>query len=275
MCDLNGCGTQNDLPPIELDSKQRRLFLQGLACLPLATVLAYPELAKAAAAKTEEVAITLEMDTKVTASLALPEAEKAPAVILIHEWWGLNDQIKAVAAELAAMGYLALAVDLYGGKVAKNPDEAKAFMGDLDSEIAKETMIGWVDYLKKHERANGKIATLGWCFGGGWSLNASIATPVDATIIYYGNVAKTANDLKALKGPILGQFGKLDKNINQAMVSGFEQEMEKAGKKDSLTVYWYEADHAFANPTGARYDEANAKLAWERTTEFLKKNLAS
>lgn len=275
MCDLNGCGTQNDLPPIKLDSKQRRLFLQGLACLPLATVLAYPELAKAATAKTEEVAITLEMDTKVTASLALPEAEKAPAVILIHEWWGLNDQIKAVAAELAAMGYLALAVDLYGGKVAKTPDEAKAFMGDLDPEIAKETMVGWVDYLKKHERANGKIATLGWCFGGGWSLNTSIATPVDATIIYYGNVAKTANDLKALKGPVLGQFGKLDKNINQAMVSGFEQEMEKAGKKDSLTVYWYEADHAFANPTGARYDEANAKLAWERTTEFLKKNLAS
>lgn len=275
MCDLNGCGTQNDLPPIKLDSKQRRLFLQGLACLPLATVLAYPELAKAAAAKTEEVAITLEMDTKVTASLALPEAEKAPAVILIHEWWGLNDQIKAVAAELAAMGYLALAVDLYGGKVAKTPDEAKAFMGDLDPEIAKETMVGWVDYLKKHERSNGKIATLGWCFGGGWSLNTSIATPVDATIIYYGNVAKTANDLKALKGPVLGQFGKLDKNINQAMVSGFEQEMEKAGKKDSLTVYWYEADHAFANPTGARYDEANAKLAWERTTEFLKKNLAS
>lgn len=275
MCDLNGCGTQNDLPPIKLDSKQRRLFLQGLACLPLATVLAYPELAKAAAAKTEEVAINLEMDTKVTASLALPEAEKAPAVILIHEWWGLNDQIKAVAAELAAMGYLALAVDLYGGKVAKTPDEAKAFMGDLDPEIAKETMVGWVDYLKKHERSNGKIATLGWCFGGGWSLNTSIATPVDATIIYYGNVAKTANDLKALKGPVLGQFGKLDKNINQAMVSGFEQEMEKAGKKDSLTVYWYEADHAFANPTGARYDEANAKLAWERTTEFLKKNLAS
>lgn len=275
MCDLNGCGTQNDLPPIKLDSKQRRLFLQGLACLPLATVLAYPELAKAAAAKTEEVAITLEMDTKVTASLALPEAEKAPAVILIHEWWGLNDQIKAVAAELAAMGYLALAVDLYGGKVAKTPDEAKAFMGDLDPEIAKETMVGWVDYLKKHERSNGKVATLGWCFGGGWSLNTSIATPVDATIIYYGNVAKTANDLKALKGPVLGQFGKLDKNINQAMVSGFEQEMEKAGKKDSLTVYWYEADHAFANPTGARYDEANAKLAWERTTEFLKKNLAS
>lgn len=275
MCDLHGCGTQTELPPIQLDSKQRRLFLQGLACLPLATVLSYPELAKAAAAKTEDVSISLEMDTKVSASLALPAAEKAPAVILIHEWWGLNDQIKAVAAELANMGYIALAVDLYAGKVAKTPEEAKAFMGDLDPEIAKETMVGWVDYLRKHERSNGKVATLGWCFGGGWSLNTSMATPVDATIIYYGNVAKTANDLKALKGPVLGQFGKLDKNINQAMVTGFEQEMEKAGKKESLTVYWYEADHAFANPTGARYDEANAKLAWERTTEFLKKNLAS
>lgn len=275
MCDLHGCGTQTDLPPIQLDSKQRRLFLQGLACLPLATVLSYPELAKAAAAKTEDVSISLEMDTKVNASLALPTAEKAPAVILIHEWWGLNDQIKAVAAELANMGYIALAVDLYAGKVAKTPEEAKAFMGDLDPEIAKETMVGWVDYLRKHERSTGKVATLGWCFGGGWSLNTSMATPVDATIIYYGNVAKTANDLKALKGPVLGQFGKLDKNINQAMVTGFEQEMEKAGKKESLTVHWYEADHAFANPTGARYDEANAKLAWERTTEFLKKNLAS
>lgn len=275
MCDLHGCGTQTQLAPIKLDSTQRRLFLQGLACLPLATVLTYPELAKAAAASTEEVSISLEMDTKVQASLALPAAEKAPAVILIHEWWGLNDQIKAVAAELANLGYVALAVDLYGGKVASTPDEAKALMGDLDPEIAKETMVGWVDYLKKHARVNGKVATLGWCFGGGWSLNTSIATPVDATIIYYGNVTKTANDLKALNGPVLGQFGKLDKSINQEMVSGFEQEMDKAGKKDRLTVYWYDADHAFANPTGARYDEANAKLAWERTLEFLKTHLGT
>ncbi|MFM2318637.1 MAG: hypothetical protein RLZZ215_1258 [Pseudomonadota bacterium] len=274
MCDLHGCGTQTPLPPIKLDSTQRRLFLQGLACLPLATVLAYPELAKAAAAQVEEVSTNLEMDTKVKASLALPAAEKAPAVILIHEWWGLNDQIKAVAAELANLGYLALAVDLYGGKVASTPDEAKALMSDLDPEIAKETMVKWVDYLRKHERGNGKVASLGWCFGGGWSLNTSIATPIDATIIYYGNVNKTANDLKTLKGPVLGQFAKLDKSINSAMVGGFEQEMDKAGKKDLLTVYWYEADHAFANPTGARYDEANAKLAWERTLEFLKKNLS-
>ena len=274
MCDLHGCGNADKLPPIQLDSKQRRLFLQGLACLPLATVLSYPELAKAAAAKTESIKLDLADGTKVDAALALPEADKAPVVILIHEWWGLNDQIKTVATELANLGYIAIAVDLYAGKVASTPDEAKALMGGLDATKAKETMVAWVDYARKHARSNGKVATLGWCFGGGWSLNTSIATPVDATLIYYGNVAKTADELKQLKGPVLGQFGKLDKNINQAMVSSFEQEMEKAGKKDSLTVYWYEADHAFANPTGARYDEANAKLAWERTTEFLKKHLS-
>ena len=243
--------------------------------MPLATVLAFPELAQAAATTLEDVSLDLKSGAKVKAALALPAAEKAPTVILIHEWWGLNDQIKAVAAELASMGYVALAVDLYGGKVAASPDEAKALMGGLDAAVAKETMVGWVDFLKNHAKGNGKVATMGWCFGGGWSLNTSVATPVDATIIYYGRVTNPADELKALKGPVLGHFGKLDKNINQEMVSGFESEMEKAGKKDSLTVHWYEADHAFANPTGARYDEANAKQAWERTTAFLKANLGA
>lgn len=273
MCDLTGCGKTSSLAPIKVDSQQRRLFLQGLACLPLATVLAFPDLAHAAAASLTDVSLTLKDGTEVKAAVALPEAEKAPAVILIHEWWGLNDQIKAVAAELATMGYIALAVDLYGGKVGTTPDEAKALMGELKPEIATETMVGWVDFLRKHERSTGKVATLGWCFGGGWSLNTSIATPVDATVIYYGNVAKSADDLKTLQGPVQGHFGELDKSINKEMVSGFEKAMEEAGKKDQLTVYWYDADHAFANPTGARYDEADAKLAWERTTEFLKANL--
>ncbi len=275
MCDLHGCGTQAKMAPIQLDSEQRRLFLLGMAALPLATVLAFPELAKAAADTLTDVSFDLQNGTSVSGSLALPEAEKAPVVILVHEWWGLNDQIKAVAAELAGMGYAALAVDLYGGKAATDADGAKALMSALDAEVATETMTGWVDFMKNHERSNGKVATLGWCFGGGWSLNTSIATPVDATVIYYGNVKKTADELKPLNNPVMGHFGKLDKNINEEMVTGFEQAMDAAGKKDNLTVFWYEADHAFANPTGARYDEANAKLAWERTTEFLKTNLGA
>ncbi|MEZ5536837.1 MAG: dienelactone hydrolase family protein [Thiolinea sp.] len=274
MCDLNGCGSQVNMPALKVDPQQRRLFLQGLATLPLAAVLAYPELASAAADKLQDVSLDVG-DKKVTAALALPEAEKAPAVILIHEWWGLNDQIKAVAAELAEMGYIALAVDLYGGEAAADPEGAKALMQAVDAEAATNTLTGWVDFLKNHERSTGKVATMGWCFGGGWSLNASIATPVDATVIYYGRVTPPADELKKLNGPVLGHFGKLDKSINEEMVSGFEKEMEAAGKSDTLTVHWYDADHAFANPTGARYDEANAALAWERTTEFLKEQLGS
>ena len=102
---------------------------------------------------------------------------------------------------------------------------------------------------------------------------SAIATPVDATVIYYGRVTHNAEDLKALSGPVLGHFGTLDENINKAMVGGFEESMKEAGKADELTVYWYEADHAFANPTGARYDADDAKLAWERTQDFLKANL--
>ena len=275
MCDLNGCGRRDDLPAITVDPEHRRLFLQGLMSLPLASVLAFPELAHAAADTLQDVSIELEGGLQVSAALALPEADKAPAVVLIHEWWGLNDQIKAVAAELAKQGYVALAVDLYDGKSATDPEGARALMSATDPDVATQTMVGWVDYLRRHERSSGKVATLGWCFGGGWSLSTSIATPVDATVIYYGNVTRSADELKKLEGPVQGHFGKLDKSINEAMVSAFEGEMEAAGKKDSLSIYWYDADHAFANPTGARYDEANAKLAWERTTAFLQEQLTA
>lgn len=275
MCDLDGCAIPSDLPEIQLDPEQRRLFLKGLACLPLASVLAFPELAKAAANTLQDVSIKLADGSSATAALALPKAKTGPAVVLIHEWWGLNDQIKAVAAELASMGYVALAVDLYGGNAAKDPAGAKALMKAVNTEQATETMTGWVDYLKKHERSSGKVATMGWCFGGGWSLNTSIATPVDATVIYYGRVTAPADALKSLNGPVLGHFGTQDKNINEKMVAGFEAEMTNAGKSDSLTVHRYDANHAFANPTGARYDEKNAALAWERTSAFLKQHIGS
>src|SRR5690606_15388200 len=124
----------------------------------------------------------------------------------------------------------------------------------------------WIAWLKAHQRATGKVATLGWCFGGGWSLNAALATPVEGCVVYYGRVNKTAEELAPLACPAQGHFGTLDKNINQEMVAGFEAAAKAAGKQ--VEVHWYEADHAFANPTGARYDQADAALAWERTTAF-------
>jgi carboxymethylenebutenolidase len=204
--------------------------------------------------------------------LALPAKTPAAAIILFHEWWGLNAQIRTVALDLAAkQGVAALAVDLYGGKLAGSADEAGALMAAVNLDEATKTCLAWMNWLKSNSFCNGKLATIGWCFGGGWSLNASLAAPVDATIIYYGNVQKTAAELKSLKGPVLGHFARRDQWINQAMVSGFEAEMAKAKKQ--LTAYWYDADHAFANPTGDHYDREDANLAWSRTTEFLKATL--
>ena len=273
MCDLDGCGTHNDMPPIVVKETDRRAFLIGAASLPLATILFHPDLAAAQAAKTEAVTFKTEWDDAASGFLAVPAATPAGAVVLIHEWWGLNDQIKAVAQEYAENGYLALAIDLYDGKVAKSPEEATALMSSIDPVMATAKLTAAIEFLRKHELGNGKVGTVGWCFGGGWSLNASIAAPVDATVIYYGQVTRGADDLAKLNGPVQCHFGTLDKRINQEMVSGFETEMEKAGKTPSLAVFWYDADHAFANPTGARYDADEAKLAWERTMAFFGEHL--
>ncbi|NVK30659.1 MAG: dienelactone hydrolase family protein [Gammaproteobacteria bacterium] len=267
MCYLDGCGSQSNLPPIQLDDNSRRQFLKGAIALPLATVLAYPELAKAASDRVAMQSLKLDDGTEVQAAVAAPASGTGPAVILIHEWWGLNDQIKSVAAEMANLGYLAIAVDLYGGKVASDAAGARELIGALNPQAAAETLGKWIEFGRAE--GNGKVATMGWCFGGGWSLNASVKTPVDATVIYYGNVKVPAEELAALNGPVLGHFGTEDQNINQDMVAGFEAEMEKAGKTDHLTVHWYEANHAFANPTGSRYDAEDAALAWERTMAFL------
>ncbi|MFM9857942.1 dienelactone hydrolase family protein [Pseudoxanthobacter sp. M-2] len=274
MCTLDGCGSHADMPPIFVSATDRRAFLAGLGALPLAAVLADPVLAQAAAAKVTPVSITTVMGKPAKGFIAKPAQLPAPAIVLIHEWWGLNDQIKAVAADLADKGYIAIAIDLFGkDEPATTADEAKAQMAALNTEDATDAVSSWVYYARDLQDATDKVGTVGWCFGGAWSLNASIAAPVDATVIYYGNVTRTVSQLENLKGPVLGHFGTLDQSINKEMVEGFEKNMAAAGKADSLTVYWYDADHAFANPTGSRYDAADAATAWQRTLDFYTANL--
>jgi carboxymethylenebutenolidase len=234
-------------------------------------VLADPRLARAAAAGLQEVALTTQGGRKVTAALALPAKAPAPAVLLIHEWWGLNDQIKSVAAEFAKEGYVALAADLYGVKAADTRDGARALMQAVKPAEATDTLASWIAWLRARGNTTDKIGTVGWCFGGGWSLSASIAAPVDATVIYYGRVNHKPESLKSLKGPVLGHFATRDGWIDRDMVGGFENAMGAAHKK--LTAHWYEADHAFANPSSGRYDAEDAKLAWRRTLAFFKANL--
>ena len=255
----------------------RREVMRQFAAAPvavgsLAAVLANPDAARAAASSLETVTIATASGREVSAAWGAPAAAPAPSVVLIHEWWGLNDCIKSVAADFVARGYGALAIDLYGGKVATTPDEAKTYMQAMQNEEAKETCGAWIDWLRGREDGSGAVGTVGWCFGGGWSLNASLVRPVQATVIYYGNVERTPGELEPLAGPVQGHFGLQDARINEEMVSGFEQALEEAGKAHE--IYWYDADHAFANPTGARYDEADAALAWERTTAFLDAHLA-
>jgi carboxymethylenebutenolidase len=256
-----------------VSDSQRRNFLKGAAVLPLATVLAYPELARAQADAVSNVSIPTASGGMAMGVLAMPAKLPAPTVLLIHEWWGLNDQIKSVAVEFAKLGYIALAVDMYGGKMAGSAEEAKALMSAVEAASGTEQLVTLIDYLKNHKSSTGKVGTIGWCFGGGWSLSASIATPVDATVVYYGRCTQTAAELATLNSPVLGHFGTEDQSINAQMVGGFEAAMKEAGKSANLTIHWYEANHAFANPTGSRYDEADAALAWERTTAFFGQHL--
>lgn len=274
MCDLDGCINYDHLPEIKVDPEQRRRFLKGMAGLPLASILAFPELASAATSGMKDITINTPAGKSVTASVAFPTQEKAPTILLIHEWWGLNTNVKVMAAEFAKLGYIAVAIDMYGGEVATTPKGAMSLMKTVTPESGTDTVTAWIDWLKNHDRSTGKVATLGWCFGGGWSLNASLANKVDATVIYYGRVNKTAEQLATLESPVLGHFGTQDKSINKAMVNGFLNSAKDAGKDKQILTYWYEANHAFANPTGARYDEADAALAWERTQTFLKAHMS-
>ncbi|MBF0374783.1 MAG: dienelactone hydrolase family protein [Alphaproteobacteria bacterium] len=249
----------------------RRTLLKTLAGLPLAAILSDPRLARAAAEATRLVRIKTAAGRDAAAALALPDATPASSVLLIHEWWGLNDQIKSMALEFARQGYVALAVDLFGGRVAATPDEARGLVGKVNPDEAIDTLRSWVEWLNNSNESNRRVAMVGWCFGGGWALRGSLAAPVDATVIYYGRVHLPADRLRALKGPVLGHFGSQDASITPEMVRGFERAMAEAGKP--LTLHWYDAGHAFANPTGDNYDREDANLAWRRTLEFLGREL--
>jgi len=251
---------------------ERRDILKTVAAVPLATLLASPSLARAAASSLESVSLTVPSGVRVRAAVAYPDITPAPVILLVHEWWGLNDQIKTVAAEYARMGYMAVAVDLYGGNVTTVPAEARSYMQQVSGDVATETLMAWMSWARASNSSTDKLGTVGWCFGGGWSLNASIAAPAEATVIYYGNVARTAADLKKLEGPVLGHFASRDNWITKDMVAGFTREMKKAGQPAPI-IHWYEADHAFANPSNRVYDKADAKLAWARTADFFAKNL--
>ncbi|WP_455368313.1 dienelactone hydrolase family protein [[Eubacterium] cellulosolvens] len=221
----------------------------------------------------EVIASEVEYFTDVFGYLAKPVINNNyPGVIMIHEWWGLNEHIKRTARELASEGYVVLAVDMYNGEVATNPDRARELSSSLDQDKAIQNMKSAVAYLKARENTR-NVASLGWCFGGGQSLQLALSgEKLDATIIYYGNLITEESKLSSIKWPVQGIFGEEDTVIPIETVKEFKSILEQLGIENEIYIY-PAVDHAFANPTGTNYSPNEAEDAWEKTLLFLSKHL--
>ncbi len=207
--------------------------------------------------------------------LARPAGTPRAGLLVIHEWWGLNDNIREMSNRLAAEGYLALAVDLYGGEVAADAAEARELMSAAMSDpertdAALQAAFRWL----KDEGGMDRVGSIGWCFGGALSLRTAILLPeeLDAAVIYYGRLVTEPARLAPLRMPILGIFGGQDRGIPLQSVHEFETVLQTLGKTAEIVVY-DDADHAFANPSGTRYEPEAAADAWRRTLEFLAEHL--
>lgn len=199
--------------------------------------------------------------------LARPDDGKNyPGVIMIHEWWGLNQNIKDKAKELAGEGYIVLAVDLFGG-VATTPEEARKQTQELNQDEALINMQAGINFLKKENIT--KIASLGWCFGGGQSLQLAVNENLDATVIYYGTLIEDKNLLQNINSPVLGIFGDQDAQIPVDKVKNFENNLNELEILNNIYVY-EGVGHAFANPTGQNYAPDETRDSWDKTLKFLK-----
>jgi len=198
-----------------------------------------------------------------------------PALVVIHEWWGLNDWVKEQASKLADEGYVTIAVDLYRGKVATTPDTAQQLMRDVSDERADRDLHMAVEFLKSQaEVKKDRIGAIGWCMGGGYALDVALQEPsLAADVINYGELEADPGDLKKIKAPILGLFGGQDRSIPQSDVNKFAQQLKSFGKNVDVHIY-PEAGRAFENPNNTvGYRKDDAADAWKRTVEFLAANL--
>jgi carboxymethylenebutenolidase len=226
--------------------------------------------------KTEEVHY-YEGHKEIKGYLARPhDNKKRPAIILIHEWWGLTDWIKQNADNFAKLGYVALAVDLYSGSVTDKPGEARKLAtgvrNNMDSAFKNlKAAVAYLQGMKSHVDAS-RLASIGWCFGGGWSFQmAKNNLDVKASIIYYGRF-NPKDDLSKMRATILGNFGEKDRGIKVDTVQEFQATLKTLSGNHEIYIY-ENAGHGFARKGGHSYDAEAAELAWNRTISFLKKYL--
>lgn len=229
---------------------------------------------------TEKVEYATVNGQTVTGYFAQPEenTESLPGLLIIHEWWGLNENIEAMARRLAGEGYKVLAVDLYNGEIGRTPEEARALVQTVaqNPDSAKENLQQAYQYMVSQQQVP-KVGVMGWCFGGSWSLQTALLLPekIAATVIYYGGQISqfSSTQLQTLQMPILGIFGAEDRSIPVSEVRQFEATLDRLGKDAEIIIY-DNAGHAFANPSGERYVPEAAEAAWSETIDFLNQNLA-
>ena len=206
--------------------------------------------------------------------LSQPENKKVKSgLIVIHEWWGLNEDIHLMADQLAGLGYHSLAVDLYDGKSADGVREAFQLSTGLskNEDAALANLKEAYDYLTD-ELGVEKVGIIGWCLGGKWSLRGSLLLPneIDATVIYYGSLIDDRAKLATLEMPIIGFIGTKDRLHKQFIQ--FDEDLKALNKDYSVHVY-EGAKHAFANASGMAYEAEAAEDSWEKTVAFLAKHL--
>jgi carboxymethylenebutenolidase len=226
-------------------------------------------------AKTENVSIKSGTET-ISGYLVLPDLPGPhPALVVIHEWWGLNDWVKEQTQKFADQGYVALAVDLYRGKVATDADIAHQLMRGLPQDRAIRDMKAAFAYLASRPEVNkNKIGSVGWCMGGGLSLQLAIHEPkLAACAMNYGSMPTDAADIARIKAPLLGNFGAEDQGITPDDVHAFEKTMKAEHKSVDMKIY-DGAGHAFENPNNkGGYRPGAAADAWSRMVQFFGKTL--
>ncbi|HEU4509128.1 MAG TPA: dienelactone hydrolase family protein [Pyrinomonadaceae bacterium] len=209
--------------------------------------------------------------------LSVPDSGSGPGVIVIQEWWGLVDHIKEVCDRFAAEGFVALAPDLYHGKSTKSPDEAGKLMMALRIDEAEKDMRAAADYLAIQDATTSeKIGVVGFCMGGALALYTATKNPaIGACVVFYGGHPKVHPDLPNLHGPMLGLYADRDDFVTPDSARELERKLKDLGKEVEIRIY-PDADHAFFNDSRPEvYNAGAAADAWQRTVEFLRKNLAA
>jgi carboxymethylenebutenolidase len=252
----------------------RHTFRVALAIAAL-SLLAAIVTVRADAPRTETVQFPSGTET-VSGFLAMPEKPgRYPALVVVHEWWGLTDWVKEQAQKFAEQGYIALAVDLYKGQVTTDPEVAHELMRGLPQDRAVSDLKAGFAYLATRKDVDrDHIGSIGWCMGGGYALQLAIHEPhLAACVVNYGALPTDPNDIQQIFAPVLGSFGANDRGITPTDVQGFEKTMRGMNRRIDVKIY-DGAGHGFENSTNtAGYRPDAAADSWARTLAFLGKTM--